>query len=138
MSPETIGLAAGFMACSGLVLIAFPHQILNWFTPDPIVHEAGVRLLWLAALFQLFDGLQVSSAGVLRGAGDTLTGMFIHTGAWVIGLPIGYWFCFSRNWGIEGIWLGLTIGLVVAGSVLLVVWWRRGHSKTATIPVAAV
>jgi MATE family multidrug resistance protein len=122
-----IGLAAGFMICSGLVLISFPHQILDWFTRDQAVHLIGARLLRLAALFQLFDGLQVSTTGVLRGAGDTVTAMYAHTAAyWVFGLPVGYWLCFSRNWGIEGIWLGLTIGLVIAGGLLLTLWWRRG------------
>ena len=107
-----IGLAAIFMTCSGLVMITFPHQILNWFTRDAAVHAVGTRLLRLAALFQLFDGIQVSTTGVLRGSGDTLTPMFAQAAAyWVFGLPIGYWLCFSGNWGIEGIWLGLTIGL---------------------------
>ena len=102
--------------------------IRDRFTRDPSVHEIGARLLLLAALFQLFDGLQVSSTGVLRGAGDTVAPMYVHTAAyWVFGLPIGYWLCFSRNWGIEGIWLGLTIGLVFAGAVLLTLWWRRGR-----------
>jgi MATE family multidrug resistance protein len=121
-----IGLAAGFMICSGLVMISFPHQILDLFTRDAEVHEIGARLLRLAALFQLFDGLQVSATGVLRGGGDTVTPMFVHTAAyWIFGLPVGYWFCFSRGWGIEGIWLGLTIGLMLAGAVLLTFWWRR-------------
>ncbi len=123
-----IGLAVAFMVCSGLVMAIFPHQILNWFTRDPAVHEVGARLLRLAALFQLFDGAQVSTTGVLRGGGDTLTAMYAHTAAyWVFGLPVGYWLCFSRNRGIEGIWLGLTIGLVIAGGVLLALWWRRGR-----------
>ena len=121
-----IGLAAGFMFCSGLVMVSFPHQILNWFTRDAAVHEVGARLLRLAALFQLFDGVQVSTTGVLRGSGDTVTAMYAHTAAyWVFGLPIGYWLCFYRGWGIEGIWVGLTIGLIVAGGALLTFWWRR-------------
>lgn len=123
-----ISLAAAFMICSGVVMAVFPHQILNWFTRDAAVHEVGARLLRLAALFQLFDGVQVSTTGVLRGSGDTLTAMYAHTAAyWVFGLPIGYWLCFSRNWGIEGIWLGLTIGLIIAGGALLALWWRRGR-----------
>ena len=125
-----ISLAAAFMTASGLVMITFPHQILNWFTQDPGVHEVGARLLRLAALFQLFDGVQVSTTGVLRGFGDTVTAMYAHTAAyWVFGLPIGYWLCFSRNWGIEGIWLGLTIGLIIAGSALLNHWWRLGRTS---------
>lgn len=125
-----IGLAAGFMICSGLVMISFPHQILDLFTQDAEVHQIGARLLRLAALFQLFDGLQVSATGVLRGGGDTVTPMFVHTAAyWIFGLPVGYWFCFSRGWGIAGIWLGLTIGLMLAGVVLLTFWWRTSFSK---------
>ena len=125
-----ISLAAAFMTASGLVMITFPHQILNWFTQDPGVHEVGARLLRLAALFQLFDGVQVSTTGVLRGFGDTVTAMYAHTAAyWVFGLPIGYWLCFSRNWGIEGIWLGLTIGLIIAGSALLNHWWCLGRTS---------
>ncbi len=100
---------------------------MNWFTHDPAVHEVGARLFRLAALFQLFDGLQVSTTGALRGAGDTVTAMYAHIAAyWVFGLPFGYWLCFSRHWGIEGIWIGLTIGLVIAAVILLTHWARRG------------
>ena len=123
-----ISLAAAFMLCSGLVMISIPHQILNWFTHDADVHAVGIRLLRLAALFQLFDGVQVATTGVLRGGGDTVTPMYAHTAAyWVFGLPIGYWLCFSRHWGIEGIWMGLTLGLIIAASVLLALWWRKGR-----------
>lgn len=121
-----IGLAAGVMAVSGIILIAFPHGILGFFTQDGGVHRIGARLLALAALFQLFDGLQVSATGVLRGAGDTVTAMYANGAAyWVIGLPLGYWLCFGRGWGIEGVWMGLCLGLVLVGTTLTIVWRRR-------------
>ncbi len=75
--------------------------------------------------FQLFDGIQSVATGALRGAGDTRTPMLCHfTAYWIIGLPLGAWLCFRRNWGALGLWIGLSLALILIGIVLLVVWRR--------------
>jgi MATE family multidrug resistance protein len=125
-----LGLGAAVMSCAALALLVFPHWIARVFTPEADVIAAGMLLLRIAAFFQLFDGLQVVATGALRGAGDTRTPMICHfTGYWVIGLPLGWLLCFGgiARMGAPGLWIGLSIGLVVIGIVLVEVWRRRAQ-----------
>lgn len=130
-------LGALFMSCSALAFLLLPRLIARIFTPDPVVIAASVILLAVAAMFQLFDGIQVVAVGALRGAGDTRTPMFSHLVMfWFVGLPVGYWLCFSRNWGAVGLWVGLCIGLILTGLILLIAWHRRTRRFETYGPVA--
>jgi multidrug resistance protein, MATE family len=123
-------LAAGvvIMAGIGTLLLVFPVPMLRVFTNDPQVIDTGVRLLAIAGAFQVFDGTQAVATGVLRGIGDTRTPMIMNIiGHWVLGLPAGYVLCFRRGWGVTGLWIGLSIGLVFVALLLTFVW----HRKTA-------
>jgi multidrug resistance protein, MATE family len=121
-----LALGASFMSCSGIILLAIPGLILRAFTNDYQVIQVGVSLMFMAALFQLFDGLQVVATGALRGLGDTRTPMLTNlVGHWALGLPFGYFLCFEAGWGAVGMWAGLCLGLVAVGSVLLVMWRKR-------------
>jgi multidrug resistance protein, MATE family len=121
-----LGLGAAVMSCAAVGLLVFPHSIARLFTPDAEVIRAGVVLLRIAAFFQLFDGLQVVATGALRGTGDTRTPMVCHfTGYWVIGLPLGWWLCFGVGMGAPGLWVGLSVGLILIGVVLVEAWRRR-------------
>jgi MATE family multidrug resistance protein len=121
-----MALGAGFMAASGLTMLSVPGTILGRFTSDPGVLATSRSLLVAAAVFQVFDGLQVVSAGVLRGAGETRMPMVVNLVAhWAIGLPIGYAIAFPLRGGVLGLWIGLAAGLIAAGSSLLIVWARR-------------
>jgi multidrug resistance protein, MATE family len=121
-----LSLGASFMACSSLVLLLWPRAIFGTFTADAAVLSAGIPLLFLAALFQLFDGLQVISTGLLRGAGDTRTALVVNIAAhWGLGLPVAVLLAFAAGWGVVGLWAGLTTGLVTAGFALVVVWAFR-------------
>jgi multidrug resistance protein, MATE family len=94
----------------------------------------GRRLLLVAAMFQLFDGLQGVSTGVLRGLGDTRTPMLSNlAGHWLFGLPVGYALCFWWGWGVVGLWIGLSLGLVAIG-VFLVLTWRHRIRELAIRP----
>ncbi|HET7871637.1 MAG TPA: MATE family efflux transporter, partial [Terriglobales bacterium] len=115
--------AVCFMASAGLCLFLFGHQIARIYSPQVEVIRAGATLLIVAAVFQLFDGLQVVATGALRGAGNTRTPMLANFIAyWVIGLPLGAWLCFKMHWGAVGMWIGLCLALVLVGSVLAAVW----------------
>lgn len=116
---------AGFMACSGLTLFLFARPIARIYTPELEVINAGAMLLVVAAIFQLFDGLQVVATGALRGAGNTRVPMLVNLlGYWAIGLPLGAYLCFRRGGGAVGMWVGLCLALVLIGIVLVGVWSR--------------
>jgi MATE family multidrug resistance protein len=119
-------LGAIFMICAGTVFVLFPAALFRLFTPDQAVIATGSALLLVAAVFQLFDGVQVVATGVLRGSGDTRTPLLSNlVGHWVLGLPVGYGLCFRWEWGVVGLWVGLCIGLVAVAVVLLWVWALR-------------
>jgi len=130
-------LGAGFMGLAGLGLLLMPRVIMRIFTVDDSVITLGASLLLLAAVFQLFDGIQVVATGILRGTGDTRTPMVCNfIGHWLIGLPVGYVFCFLMGWGVFGLWIGLSAGLILVGLVLLRVWSRKVVSLKRTWGVA--
>jgi MATE family multidrug resistance protein len=86
-------------------------------------------LIPIAGYFQVFDGLQVVSAGVLRGAGDTRAPLLVNiVGFWCIGLPTSLVLAFRLGFGPQGLWWGLVVGLGVVAVVLLsrVVWKLSG------------
>ena len=120
-----IALGSGFMILAGVAFAVFPATIVAVFTSAPEVSRIGVPLLYLAALFQLFDGLQIVATGALRGAGDTRSAAIAGAVAWwALAVPAGTWLCFRENLGVTGLWAGLTLGLVAAGCGLLPVWAR--------------
>ena len=114
------------MTAAGIVFVSVPGRIARIFTPDLQVIRVGVTLLYIAAAFELFDGLQTVATGALRGLGDTRTPAIINLLAyWVIGLPLGWQLCFRLHWGAAGLWIGLCLGLILVGSTLVFVWERR-------------
>jgi len=122
-------LGTVFMLASGLLFVAAPRQLIGLFSKDTAVLTLGASLLGIAAVFQLFDGIQGVATGTLRGLGDTRTPMLVNLAAhWLIGLPVSYALCFGFGWGVRGLWWGLSIGLIVTGVILLWVWTERvGH-----------
>ena len=125
-----LALGGVVMAVLGLVLFLFPVPMLKAFTTDARVLDIGTRLLMIAAAFQLFDGTQAVATGVLRGLGDTRTPMVMNViGHWFLGLPVGYALCFRFGWGVTGLWVGLSIGLVFCAIVLTATWLRRSHGR---------
>ena len=129
-----LALGGAVMVAMAVVLFAWPEPMLRSFTGDPRVIDIGVRLLRIAAAFQLFDGTQAVATGVLRGLGETRMPMIVNVvGHWVFGLPSGYALCFVFGWGVTGLWVGLSIGLVIAGMALTVEWGRRTRHILAAI-----
>lgn len=122
----SVSLGVGFMVVSATALITLADPILAIFRLDAPVVELARWLIVCAGVFQIFDGLQVTLSGVLRGTGDTMSPMLANlVGHWAIGLPIGYWLGLRAGWGAPGLWVGLAAGLGVVSVVLLVIWRRR-------------
>jgi multidrug resistance protein, MATE family len=121
-----IAMGAAFMSLAAVVLVLAPRLIVRIFTPDPTVMTIGVKLLLVAAAFQLFDGLQTVATGALRGTGETRIPMFsTFVAYWVIGLPLGYYLGFCRGLGAFGLWSGLALALLLIGTSLVLAWSRK-------------
>jgi MATE family multidrug resistance protein len=128
-----MALGTSFMTCMGVILLVVPRQIVRAYTPDPVVIQAASSLLFVAAFFQLFDGMQTVATGALRGAGDTRTPMLCHMFFyWAMGLPLGYHLCFGLGWGAAGLWTGLCLALILIGIALLYFWRRKERSFLIT------
>ena len=110
-----ISLGLSFLAI--LIFLGFPKFLISAFLNSEelnanLIVELGISLLALAALFQLVDGGQALAIHLLRGLHDTTIPMYLAVlSYWIIGLPSGYILSFHYNFGAQGIWLGLVIGL---------------------------
>ncbi len=111
-----------FMTVTAVSFIAIPEPLARIFSNDQMVVAAAATLLPIAGVFQIFDGLQVASAGALRGIADTRVPMLMNlVGFWLIGLPVSALLGFKLGAGPRGIWWGLAVGI---GVVALLLLWR--------------
>lgn len=111
-----VGISTLFMIGTATILFLFPNAITSIYTSDAEVTNLAVQLLYMAAIFQISDGLQVSGYGALRGLKDTKVPMVVNLIAyWVIGIPTAYLLGFTYNYGAPGFWIGLIAGLTAAG-----------------------
>lgn len=111
---------AGFMLVSGLTLTVLPGLLAGVYTRDPAVLSVAITLIPIAGVFQVFDGLQVVSIGVLRGVGDTRTPLLVNIlGFWLIGLPVSLTLAFRAGLGAPGLWWGLVVGLILVAGFLV-------------------
>jgi MATE family multidrug resistance protein len=113
-------VGVGFMALSAGTMLALPHLLARLFTVDNAVVALAATLIPVAGVFQVFDGTQVVSIGVLRGTGDTRTPLVVNIlGYWVIALPLSAWLGLYTSAGPVGLWWGLVAGLGVVGLILV-------------------
>jgi len=129
-----IWLGALFMFCMSIALLIFRRQIALLYTHDPAVIQTSATLFLAGAAFQLFDGIQAVATGALRGTGDTRTPMLCHfLTYWFVGLPFGIYLCFHRHWGALGLWVGLSLSLIIIGLLLLTFWRRKLRLLSAPV-----
>ncbi len=127
-----LALVLGTQALSALIMLFGNHAIVGLYTADAVVGALAASLLLYAALFQFPDGVQVLSAGALRGLNDTRVPMWLAALAyWGIGMPVGAGLGLALGWGPQGMWLGLTAGLSVAAFLLC----RRFLRSSRSIPI---
>lgn len=126
-------IVLGTQLVSALVLLFGNEWIVGFYTDDAAVATLAAALLLYAAAFQFPDGVQVLSAGALRGLGDTRMPMLLAVLAyWGVGMPLGAGLGlglggFTAAWGPRGMWLGLIAGLLVAAVLLGLRFWRSSE-----------
>ncbi|HVQ34211.1 MAG TPA: MATE family efflux transporter [Lysobacter sp.] len=127
-------LMFGTQAVSGVLLLFGNHALAGLYTADATVAALAATLLWYAAAFQFPDGVQVLSAGALRGLGDTRRPMLLAAFAyWGVGMPLGAGLGLGLGWGPQGMWIGLIVGLTTAAILLS----RRFLRSSRSIPMQA-
>ncbi|MFG3304921.1 MATE family efflux transporter [Streptomyces wuyuanensis] len=141
-----LGTAWGLIATLviAVVYLAIPERIVSLFISAGHADNADIIALTvtgllIAALMQVFDATQNIGNGILRGVGDTAGPFRISlVGYWLIGLPAGYLLGVTADGGVEGVWIGQTIGLAATAVILLVAFLRRVdrlHRETSGAPV---
>lgn len=114
-----ISMSMLFMSVSALVLLLGRDFVVRLYTPDPSVQAIAISLLFMAAIFQIADGVQIGAAGALRGYKDTKVPMFINTFSyWALGFPLSYLATVTFNSPPAYIWGGFVLGLTVAAIML--------------------
>ena len=112
-------LVIAFMTAMMLIIFILNRFIVELYISDVEVIKIAVKLMLIAAVFQLSDGIQVVSLGVLRGISDinipTWITMFAY---WGVALPLGYFLGFTMKLDAIGIWIGLLAGLTISAILL--------------------
>ena len=116
----SVHLVLGFMSITALTFFFLRNQLPYMYTTDREVVMVASRLLVMAAIFQVFDGLQVVMLGALRGLTDVKFSMMVAFISYIlVSLPLSYFLAFTLNWGPEGIWVGFVVSLAIAGILFL-------------------
>jgi MATE family, multidrug efflux pump len=128
-----LAMGTALMVVFALVFIIGKDSLPLLYNDQPEVVKVASSLLIIAALFQLSDGIQVISLGGLRGMKDVkIPTMITFLAYWIVALPLGYVLAFKYNYGADGIWFGLFLGLTIAG-----IWVFFRFIKLANRRIAA-
>jgi Na+-driven multidrug efflux pump len=107
---NALRLAMTFMAAMGLVFFAFRRELIGIFNHDPQVIGVGAQLLVFAAIFQIFDAVNMVLSGVLRGAGDTRFPMIAAiVVSWLVFVPLVWLLCVRLDHGVAGGWFATIV-----------------------------
>ncbi|PKP70612.1 MAG: MATE family efflux transporter [Alphaproteobacteria bacterium HGW-Alphaproteobacteria-4] len=123
-------MSLAFAAAMVALFLAVPEFLVALFLDEGKPGSAGIiafgaKLLAVAALFQMFDAMQVMALGLLRGVQDTRVPMWLASVSyWLIGIPASYLLAFPLGLGGVGLWFGLVAGLAAAATLLMARFWR--------------
>ncbi|WP_083487746.1 MATE family efflux transporter [Pseudoxanthomonas dokdonensis] len=122
-------IVLGTQLVSATALVLGHEAVVSLYTDDVAVATLAGSLLLFAAVFQLPDGIQVLSAGALRGLKDTRVPMWLAAlSYWGLGMPLGAGLGLGLGWGPKGMWMGLILGLTTA-SILLAIRFQRSSRR---------
>jgi len=119
-------LSLAVMSVFALMFLIFPEGLMAIFSTDKNIIITGSGLLFIAALFQIFDGTQITLSGALRGLGSTKPILFTMLfGYWAVGLPLGIYLAFVKHLKIYGLWIGLAVALFTCSLVFSAVLIKK-------------
>ena len=122
---SSIKLVMLIMGGFAILFLMINNFLPKVFSSDLQIVNLASKLLIIAALFQLFDGIQVTIVGILRGLEDFKIPTLISlVGYWIIALPLAYWLAFILKLETVGVWIGLLVSLIFAAVVL---FWRLNY-----------
>ena len=121
----SFALVTIWQSLAAVVFIVAGRAMAELMSNDPDVIELTVTLFILVALLQVADGIQGTALGALRGMSDMNAPTIITLIAyWPLALPMSYLLGFVLDMGAIGVWLGYTLGLVVAALALPHRFWK--------------
>ena len=107
-------LCVAFMTFSAVIFASFPDVLVGLFTKDPALIKIGIPVLYVMAVFQIFDGLQVALAGIFKGIKKTKIVLISNfVGYWLISIPVGCLLAFHFGFNLIGFWYGLLSAAVI-------------------------
>jgi len=112
-------VGASIMLFAGIIFILFRNFLPTLYVNDDVVISYASSLLIIAALFQISDGTQAVGIGILRGLTDVkIPTAITFIAYWIVGLPVGYLLGFNFEYGVQGVWIGLLLGLTTSAILL--------------------
>lgn len=127
-------LGTVIMAFFGICFILFKDYLPLLYISDTEVISVASSLLVIAAFFQIFDGTQAVGLGILRGMVDVKIPMVMAFVAyWIISIPLGYILGFTFEMGPEGVWISLSVGLIVASIFFTYRFYKNINKKISIL-----
>ena len=136
-----VGLGLGTLnaASNAAIMLLFTGLIVGFYTDDPVIAAQAGGFLLISAAFQLFDGVQATANGALRGLKDTRMPMLLTlVSYWGIGMPVAWWLAFRLDHGPDGLWWGLTAGLAAAAFGLTLRFAHKSAKLVRQMPAAVL
>ena len=113
-------MSVGFMLFSAIIFANYPRFLTGLFTIDPNLIDICVPILYIVAIFQVFDGLQVALSGIFKGMKQTNIVLISNfTAYWVLFIPLGCYLAFHYDMKLKGFWIGLLIAAITLCSIML-------------------
>ncbi|MBW7674419.1 MATE family efflux transporter [Chryseobacterium chendengshani] len=119
---NNLKIAFIFMAICGIIFILGRNILPTFFTKGEEIEVITLasKLMIIAALFQLSDGIQVTALGCLRGLQDVkIPSIYTFLAYWVFTIPLGYILCVTLEMGAFGMWIALGLGLTISALMLV-------------------
>lgn len=114
-------LSVGFMLFSAIIFLSFSQNIVGIFTVDNNLFKIAIPVMYILAIFQVFDGLQISLAGICKGIKQTNIVLFANFIAyWCIAIPLGYMLAFKYKMYLKGFWFGLVSAAVLLCFIMII------------------